>query len=63
MTALSLAGKGRVVTEKHATRRSMEIPFPPCLNAVYNTSIGSHIIVGLLSHALINKETFFCVCR
>jgi hypothetical protein len=34
-TALSLAGKGRVVAEKRATRRSMKIPFPPCLNAVY----------------------------
>jgi hypothetical protein len=34
-TALSLAGKGRVVTEKRATQRSMKIPCPSCLNAVY----------------------------
>jgi hypothetical protein len=35
MTALSLAGKGRVVAEKRATQLSMKIPFSPCLKAVY----------------------------
>jgi hypothetical protein len=35
MTALLLAGKGRVVAEKRAMQRSMKIPFPSCLNAVY----------------------------
>jgi hypothetical protein len=34
-TALSLAGKGRVVAEKRATRTTVKLPFAPWLNAVY----------------------------
>jgi hypothetical protein len=34
-TALSLAGKGRVVAEKRATRTTVKVPFPPWLNTLY----------------------------
>jgi hypothetical protein len=34
MTALSLAEKGTVVVEKHATHTTVKIPFPSWLNAV-----------------------------
>jgi hypothetical protein len=35
MTALSLAGKGRVVAEKCATRTTVKVPFPLWLNTLY----------------------------
>jgi hypothetical protein len=34
LAALSLAGKGRVVAKKRATRPIAKVPFPHCLNAV-----------------------------
>jgi hypothetical protein len=57
MTALSLAGKGRVVADKRATRRSMKIPFPPCLYAVYYwTSISCHhTMVGNVERNIVSQ--------
>jgi hypothetical protein len=38
MTALLLAGKGRVVAGKRATRSTVKVPFPSRLNVVYYKS-------------------------
>jgi hypothetical protein len=34
MTALSLAGQGKLVAEKRATRSTVKVPFPPSLKVV-----------------------------
>jgi hypothetical protein len=39
MTALSLVGKGTVVAEKRCTRTTLQVLFPPWLNALYLTQL------------------------
>jgi hypothetical protein len=41
MTALPLAGKGRVVAKKRATRDLFKTPFPRSLNVLYKQPYGT----------------------
>jgi hypothetical protein len=57
MTALLLAGKGRVVAEKRATRSTVKVPFPLWLNTRYNSLTELH--TPIITHKVFSSQPDF----